>query len=570
MWLTSIKIRIPVQAEGGVNIEVTSNAAANLFYKEKSMHHLSLSTAWDALPHGLGVGLLRDSSSREQRLHWSLRLLETASSATCSITRNANVSSPEAVRRTLHYACDLLSASWEASPEDKNTAAQMLSLHRTIPFLSPGRLKHLAAICASPTLPEAPEPEAWPVPLRFLGYWRAGLRLWRDGEWADALACFQAVEGGWLTPRELAGHCLCRLGRREEALALWRSVLGIRPWHANLIQSLHDHLRGFDAPPSAEELPPGHSPVGATAALLYSWNKADLLHASLASLTASLPDVALIVCLDNGSTDATSSVLNAWKDRLGPVFLPVSLPVNIGAPAARNWLMQLPEVRRLPFAAYLDDDAQVPPDWLRHLARAVQVRPDASTWGCRVVDASPPRRVQAGPLHLRLNFAAPDVETAYAAEESPDVAFSLLRTQGEPFTALNPAAAATDYGQWDFLRPCASVTGCCHLFRTAALLARGGFTLSLSPSQYDDLEHDLRALDQGATACWTGFCTVLHAKDTGGATHLSGAAYGNGLGNKYKLHGLYDAARATALFRRETAALEADLTARLEVLDSLC
>ncbi len=532
----------------------------------------SLSAAWRALPSGLAAGLLRDSSGRDSRLRWSLRLLEVARSSAAG----AVPPSPDVLRATLGRACDLLSAAWETSPEDRDTATRMLALHRSIPFLSAMRVRQLTALCACGALPETPEPHAWPTPIRFLGHWRAGLRRWGEAAWGEALACFRAVEGGWLTPLELAGHCLHRLGRADEAFALWRRVLLARPWHANLILTLHDRLRGFDAPPSPAGSGPEPSPPGNTAALLYSWNKADLLHAALESLAASLPDAALIVCLDNGSTDDTGAVLRAWRDRLGAdLFLPVSLPVNVGAPAARNWLMQLPEVRRLPFTAYLDDDASVPPDWLRHLARAVQTRPTASAWGCRVVDAHSPDRIQAGPLHLQPQFAggpagsaAPGSAEAEGREDA-ETAFSLRRIHGEPFSMANPAAASPDRGQWDFLRPCASVTGCCHLFRTAELLERGGFSLAFSPSQYDDLEHDLRALRHGELACYTGFCTVRHAKDTGGPTRMKGPAYGNGLGNKYKLHGLFDAPGITAMTQRETAALEADLEARLQLLDSL-
>lgn len=533
----------------------------------------SLSAAWNALPPELAAGLLRDSSGQAPRLRWSLRLLEVAAS---SAAREGVPLSPDALRATLRHACDLLSAAWEAAPEDRDSADRMLALHRSAPFLSATQVRQLTDLRACDALPEAPEPHAWPAPIRFLGHWRAGLRHWREGSWAEALACFRAVEGGWLTPLELSGHCLHRLGRADEAFAIWRRVLAARPWHVNLILTLHDRLRGFDAPlsPAASGLAP--SPLGNTAVLLYSWNKADLLHAALESLAASLPDAALIACLDNGSTDATGAVLRAWRDRLGADrFLPVSLPVNVGAPAARNWLMQLPEVRRLPFAAYLDDDALTPPDWLRHLARAVQARPTASAWGCRVVDASRPDRIQSGPLHLQPQFtgapAGDAVPGSAEAEgrEDPETAFSLLRVHGEPFSMANPAAVSPDLGQWDFLRPCASVTGCCHLFRTVELLERGGFSLAFSPSQYDDLEHDLRALRRGAPACYTGFCTVRHAKDTGSPARMKAPAYGNGLGNKYKLHGLYDAPAVTAMAQRETAALEADLADRLEWLDNL-
>ncbi len=192
----------------------------------------SLSAAWNALPPELAAGLLRDSSGQAPRLRWSLRLLEIAAS---SAAREGVPLSPDALRATLRHACDLLSAAWEAAPEDRDSADRMLALHRSAPFLSATQVRQLTALRACDALPEAPEPHSWPAPIRFLGHWRAGLRHWREGSWVEALTCFRAVDGGWLTPLELSGHCLHRLGRADEAFAIWRRVLAARPWHVNLI-----------------------------------------------------------------------------------------------------------------------------------------------------------------------------------------------------------------------------------------------------------------------------------------------------------------------------------------------
>lgn len=101
------------------------------------------------------------------------------------------------------------------------------------------------------------------------------------------------------------------------------------------------------------------------------------------------------------STDATADVMRVWGDRMGrDRFVPVRLAVNVGAPAARNWLMQLPQVAACEYTAYLDDDAAVPADWLRHFARAVALRPEAAAWGCRVVDWHSPGLVQSAALHM--------------------------------------------------------------------------------------------------------------------------------------------------------------------------
>lgn len=389
--------------------------------------------------------------------------------------------------------------------------------------------------------------------------------------------------GCWLAPVEHAAHCLVRLGDAHAALPLWDAVLAARPWHVNLALRAHDVWRGVDTPESA--------PAGSTAVLLYSWNKAQELDTALAHLAPGLPDVARIALLDNGSTDGTGDMVRAWADRFGADrCTAVHLPVNVGAAAARNWLMRLPEVAACDFAAYLDDDAAVPPDWLRRLAGAVRRQPDAAAWGGRTLDWHAPYMVQSADLHLTAHFRAPEgtpPDLAAFADDtpppsgndtgnttgepqrdtlSPEVAFSPARAHALPFSVSDLHAQVTDMGRFDYLRPCISVTGCCHMFRTAELLESGGFSLSLSPSQYDDLEHDLRRARAGRLACYTGFLPVRHMKRSGKAVRMGAAQFGNGLGNRYKLSGMFDTAEVLTMRRREFEALERDLLRKLAAL----
>lgn len=393
--------------------------------------------------------------------------------------------------------------------------------------------------------------------------------------------------GCWLAPVEHAAHCLVRLGDAPAALPLWDAVLSARPWHVNLALRAHDVWRGVDTPDAV--------PAGSTAVLLYSWNKAQELDTALTHLAPGLPDMARIALLDNGSTDGTGDVVRTWADRFGADrCTAVHLPVNVGAAAARNWLMHLPEVAACDFAAYLDDDAAVPPDWLRRLAGAVRRQPDAAAWGGRTLDWHAPYVVQSADLHLTAHFRAPEgtpADLAAFADDtpppsgnatgnnagnttgepqrdtlSPEVAFSPARAHALPFSVSDLHAQVTDMGRFDYLRPCISVTGCCHMFRTADLLEAGGFSLSLSPSQYDDLEHDLRRARAGRMACYTGFLPVRHMKRSGKAVRMGAAQFGNGLGNRYKLSGMFDAAEVLAMRRREFEALERDLLRKLAAL----
>lgn len=551
----------------------------------------SLVTAWRRLPRAVTDCVLHHSAFAESRMQAGLALLNP--SADFSPVDSPGV--PSVDPRHIPLATDILLAAWECNPLDIDFMGQLVALHRQYPFLTPP-LQNLFTAALHEGLPPLPQLLAVDMPASDprtpLQCWYRALDAFDSANYPKALQHLHAAAGCWLGLSELQGHCLVRVGQREEAFALWHKVLVKRPWHVQLLLSLHDYLQGYDLPPAA----PADSPVQHCAVLLYSWNKADLLHSTLESLEASLPDISQVVCLNNGSTDGTADCLKAWADRWGARLKVVQLPVNVGAAAARNWLAALPEVQRIPFAAYVDDDVTLPPDWLRHLSRAVQVRPRAHAWGCRILDAAPPdtpapspatvRRsiIQSGPLHLTLGFAPAAGEQPLAGQargpgaETAELAFSPFRAHAEPFSVTTLPPHCADRGQWNFIRACASVTGCCHMFRTT-VLQRAGFALSLSPSQYDDVEYDLRALrehsladasDTDGLACYTGFCAAHHAKKSGqAAAGLSAAAFGNGLGNKYKMHGMFSPADITRMARTECAALEADIVQRLTFIESM-
>lgn len=543
----------------------------------------SLAMAWRQLPTVVKNCVLHHSALPEPRLQAGLALLNPPDGAAL-------------VRNQLALAADLLLAAWECSPTETALVPQLLALHQQFPFLQPAQHRLFAVLAQkglsgiADTASLSPTNPRWP-----LQSWQQGVACFDRGDYQQALQHFTAARHCWTGIAEVQGHCLLRMGRREEAFQFWRQVLARRPWHVQLALTLHDCLRGYDTA----------SPVStdACSVLLYSWNKAEYLHNTLHALEASLPDIAQVICLNNGSTDTTADCLKAWAERWSSRLKSIHLPVNVGAAAARNWLAALPEVQALPFAAYVDDDVSLPPDWLRHLIRAVQVQPQASAWGCRILDAPPlaaaqqdsgqpataqttaqysPPLLQSGPLHLTLDFAPPVgvpplPGQSYGPEaENADLAFSPLRAHGEPFSVSTMPPHCIDRGQWNYIRSCASVTGCCHLFRTQDL-RQNAFALSLSPSQYDDLEYDLRALrgqpdqrDQsgGRMACYTGFCAALHAQKSGQAAGgLSAAAYGSALGNKYKLHGMFSAEEITRMARTESTLLEQDIVQKLAFID---
>ena len=389
-----------------------------------------------------------------------------------------------------------------------------------------------------------------------------------DQDWAEALAALLAAWGQPLLAALAGADAALTAGEGGRALEIlsllelpdvlssrraalargdeegFRRWLAAEPWNPTPLLLASEALR------QATAATPGTVP-GSVAVLLYTFNKARDIEATLASLAASDLGAARLAVLDNGSTDDTAQVLTGWRGRLGPERLEVvSLPVNVGAPAARNWLAALPLTRGAEFTVYLDDDVELPRDWLGLLGMAERFYPEAGVWGARVVDHTSPVRIQSADT-----FLLPEPEEQ-------------AREPGARRFALSDCHHQTlDMGQFGYARPCATVTGCCHMFRTERLLAQGGFDLRYSPTQYDDLDHDVRLLLAGVTPVYQGLLRVRHFKSTGSQGGVGQAQWGLGWANQYKLHQKFEAvdfrrAAATAL----KAALE-DLRARREMLE---
>ena len=124
-----------------------------------------------------------------------------------------------------------------------------------------------------------------------------------------------------------------------------------------------------------------------------------------------------------------------------------------------------------------------------------------------------------------------------------------------------------DYGQFNYIRPTLSVTGCCHLFKREMFDKVGGFDLRYSPSQYDDLEHDIRRAIQGALPVYQGHLGVLHAKQTGKAARQSKSQYSNAMGNLMKLQNRYSSDEFEAARRFDEAAALDDILRKEAALE---
>lgn len=339
----------------------------------------------------------------------------------------------------------------------------------------------------------------------------------------------------------LRAECLLRLGRVEEAAILLAEAVLSAPWRTSELLRLDDILRGVDRL---------CSPVpGSAAILLYTWNKARELDETLASLAASDMHDAGVWVLDNGSSDATPEVIERWRGVFAERLTSLRLPVNVGAPAARNWLLSLPEVRRREFLVFLDDDVSLPHDWLGRLGAAAALAPRAQVWGCRVVD-------EANPL------VAQSVDYTPLAPRPPHEQSLLMHL---PSMHLRQP----DFGQFSYLRPCVSVTGCCHMLRSAAIDAVGGFDIRFSPSQYDDLERDLRVFLSGGGVAYQGHLCVRHKRRSGMAAERSPVEIACAGANLRKLEAKHGEEGLARISREGEELLERDMAERFARLDAM-
>lgn len=351
----------------------------------------------------------------------------------------------------------------------------------------------------------------------------------------------KAVWGAWKL--YFSGELLLRDGQTEEGMEtlalLWRSM----PWHVNLTLKLYDLIHPLE---------PGSEADTATVAVLaYSWNKGDLLAQTLESLEQSAIGQAKIFALDNGSTDNTPEVIRSSQERFGQErFGSVSLPVNVGAPPARNWLLSLPEVQACRWAAFLDDDIILPEDWLLHLLGAAKAQPNAGAIGCRITAAVPPYGLQSGDYNVFPQMPQPPV-----GNELPNRVL-----------AFDNCSGGLDTGLFNYSRPCLSVSGCCHMVNMESIRRTGPFDVRFNPSQFDDFDRDLRACLEGMPAFYCGNLAIRHVQHSSLAKAQTVRQMGQVMGNKLKLDSKYSDEELQKIITWNSQRLWADFVHRHRIV----
>jgi GT2 family glycosyltransferase len=333
------------------------------------------------------------------------------------------------------------------------------------------------------------------------------------GQDAAALALWPRVEAAGQSGRDefalnLAAELFRRAGDASTAQALYACSLVQDP--------LQDPVRRRLAALAAPFVPDPALPASREVAVcLYSWNKAELLRQTLANLARTELGRAKVRVLVNGCTDDSEAMARAAADLFpGRDYQVVVLRVNVGAPAARNWLLSLPEVRSAPYVAFLDDDAEVPAHWLAGLLTALEADPRAAAAGAKVVSPGRPAMLQ----YLFRTLAVAQKGLIRLTDPTP--------------------IARYDTGLYDVVRPADTVMGCCHLLRAAHLEGVPGFDIRYSPSQVDDVAHDLELRLAGHRVLYCGPVACVHHQSTGVSFGVrpSGPALGNVLGNDLKFH----------------------------------
>lgn len=188
---------------------------------------------------------------------------------------------------------------------------------------------------------------------------------------------------------------------------------------------------------------------------------------------------------------------------------------------------------------FLDDDVVLDHGWLNGLLSIAEHHPAAAVVGCRITDSTPPHAVQCADF-----FALP-----------PELGQRSFADLDEQVFIHGNAGGSTDTLLTAYARPCLSVSGCCHLLDRGALDACGHFDIRFTPSQFDDLEHDLRTVLSGREVWYTGNVRVRHVQHSSLRQATDPAKNAHIFGNRIKLEHLYPAPRMREA--RETSALAA-------------
>jgi hypothetical protein len=158
------------------------------------------------------------------------------------------------------------------------------------------------------------------------------------------------------------------------------------------------------------------------------------------------------------------------------------------------------------------------------------------------------------------------------SQQWTDMHISLLRHEGggrgfrDHFKFSAPHEQCFDFGEFTFMRPCVTAIGCCHLLTRTAMDEGGAFDIRFSPSQSDDVDHDMRACLAGRMPIYNGHLRVLHKRSTGYHKTSNRRGWASAVGNWYKLQASYSEEEARRICELDQKTMWEDLLQRLEVV----
>lgn len=392
--------------------------------------------------------------------------------------------------------------------EDQNPGVLCTVIHE---LWSKGHWETVREICRRiMTLPEA----------SFLAPF-AAWSAWNAGEKDLASRWLNASEHPSFLTHNLRAEMAMEAGKKEEALRHWQQSLQWDPHQPHLFHRQWEAQRPW-TPSAADADKRVHI-------VFYTYNKLETTLSTLRSLLASGIGACPVTILNNGSTNFSQEDLERGVQAVaqGRKVDLIHLPVNIGAPAARNWLWHLPQVKDCDYVAFLDDDVLVPPGWLDLYMESLALFPNAVVVG--------PRGLNPGTL--------PTIQYVHR----------FFQQVGHHKILFTPAAPMChDLGQFTYRHPCLSVMGCCHLFarRRWEALDVPDFDICFAPSQVDDLEHDLQIWKRGGQVVYDGRVAVIHLQDAGRAAPKSRAAWGHVWGNHMKMESKFTGEDLEGIRRR--------------------
>jgi len=338
--------------------------------------------------------------------------------------------------------------------------------------------------------------------------WLAGLHV-QNGMPDKALELWDGAEGArhedWEVACNFMGAASISAGQNDVARALFARSLSLDVGQYPIELA----MRELDEPFVTRDV---DLSAGRVAICLYSYNKADLLDMTLRSLCASDIGESDVFVLLNGCSDGSQEVVSRVRTDFPAIRMEVlDLPVNIGAPAARNTLLHhaLNE-RGCEHIAFLDDDVTLPADWLKAMLTSLEDDPAVGAVGCRVLD----------PGGEDLQYLYRDVAIA-----KPGM-FRL--SLGAPFKA-------TDIGLYNVRRDTDCVMGCCHLMRRECFDAVPDFDIRFSPTQLDDVAFHLDLRLAGYSVRYLGQVACIHHRATGFQS-VNLQNHGNSMGNEVKFY----------------------------------